>query len=210
MDISIVICTHNPEERVFRRCLDAVNRLNLLNMKTEILIVDNNSSPTLIARDYVNKFLKDTPSAKCILEKKPGLTYARMTGNNEAQAPVVIFFDDDNEPDQNYALAAHRILLEKKEVGIIGPGVVKVDFVDGSDAWLETQRPFFQEMSVEKELYSNNQMYYEKCYPYGTGLVVRKKILENYHSILSRNGEISDRTGNMLLSGGDKQIVLCG
>lgn len=210
MDISVIICTYNPEERIFSRCLNAIRALRKNDLRVEVILVDNNSLPSLVNLDYVASFLSVTPSSRCIKETKPGLTYARIAGFRAASAPVVIYFDDDNEPARDYLLTANQVLLEKKEVGMLGPGVVRVDFIDGSNKWLESERPLFQEINLSSEMYNNVLTSYEECYPYGTGLVLRKEIMEKYCRVVESQGEISDRKENSLVGGGDLQIVWTG
>ena len=210
MDISVIVCTYNPEERIFNRCLNAIRSFRKNDLQVEVILVDNNSFPSLINLDYIEAFLAVTPSSRCITETEPGLTYARIAGFRAALAPVVIYFDDDNEPDPDYLLIANQVLSEKKEVGMLGPGVVQVDFIDGSNKWLESERPLFQEINLTSEMYNNVLTSYEHCYPYGTGLVLRKKIMENYCRLVESQGEISDRKGNSLVAGGDLQIVWTG
>lgn len=210
MDISIIICTYNPEERIFSRCLHAVQNFTRGNLKVEVLLIDNNSVPKLNEVDYVKQFLTTCPNAKYIAAIDPGLTYARIAGFKHAIAPVIIFFDDDNEPDENYLVAVHEILSKRKEIGVIGPGTIHVDFIDGSNKWLETKRPLFQEINLSAERYDNDLSRYQDFYPYGTGLVIRREVMQEYLDVVIHQAEISDRKGNSLISGGDKQIVWGG
>lgn len=210
MDISIILCVHNPEERVFSRCLNAIHKFKTDNLDTEIILVDNNSSIALHQVEYIKEFFIKCPNAIYVPEAKPGLTYARIAGFKQAKAPIIIFFDDDNEPCEEYLSIVHRILSNKKEVGMIGPGTVNVDFIDGSNKWLESKRPIFQEIKMTKEKYDDNKTKYQECYPYGTGLVVRKEVMRNYSEMLNSRSLISDRNGDLLISGGDSQIVWCG
>lgn len=209
MDISVIICTYNPEARIFSRCLNAVRDLYKDDLNVEVILVDNNSSPALTNQDYVAAFLTAT-GARCITEKKPGLTYARIAGFNASSAPVVIYFDDDNEPGKNYLLTANKVLAEKKEVGLVGPGIVRVDFIDGSDQWLESERPLFQELSIPLAIYGHVLTSYQEFYPYGTGLILRRAIMQQYCYLVEAQGEISDRKGSSLVGGGDIQVVWTG
>ena len=55
-DVSIVICTYNPDERALTRCLAAVKNLKRGNLKTECLLVDNNSNKPISQLDSVKSF----------------------------------------------------------------------------------------------------------------------------------------------------------
>jgi glycosyltransferase involved in cell wall biosynthesis len=209
MDIAIIICTYNPEERIFRRCLDAVKSLRKDDLNVEVILVDNNSSNALESLDYVAGFLTVT-GARCVMERKPGLTYARIAGFKASSAPVVIYFDDDNQPDKNYLLVATEVLRRKKDVGLLGPGIVQVDFIDGSNKWLESERPLFQELNMPAEIFGHVLTSYQEYYPFGTGLILKREIMQKYSDLVESQGEISDRKGNSLVGGGDIQIVWTG
>lgn len=210
MDISIIICTYNPEQRIFSRCLNAVKALHRKNLQVQTIVVDNNSTLDLEQQNYVAEFLAAVPGSHCIRETRPGLTYARIAGFAQSVAPIVIYFDDDNEPAEDYLVNAYAVLDQKAEIGLVGPGEVRVDFIDGSNEWLESERALFQEMNQLAPKYNNVLDAYQECYPFGTGLVLRRDIMQKYCSLLAAQGEISDRIGNSLVGGGDVQIVWTG
>jgi glycosyltransferase involved in cell wall biosynthesis len=209
MDISIIICTHNPQERIFKRCLEAVQNLKRGSLNVEVLLIDNNSVPALNESDYIKHFLLQCTGTKYIRENKPGLTYARMAGFKNAIAPVFILFDDDNEPEESYLLGVNDFLLRVPQIGVFGPGIVAVDFIDGPGNWLEKKRKIFQEKAVTTEQWDQITDSYQECYPYGTGMVVKREVI-NYYELISSQNETSDRKENSLISGGDVQIVLSG
>jgi glycosyltransferase involved in cell wall biosynthesis len=58
LSISILICTYNPDEQIFRRTLKSVESLILReDIPVECIIVDNNS--TLPVSQLSKKFSKD-------------------------------------------------------------------------------------------------------------------------------------------------------
>jgi glycosyltransferase involved in cell wall biosynthesis len=210
MNVSVIICTYNPEERIFKRCLNAIQNFNTQNLQVEVLLVDNNSSTDLQNIPYIKQFLNNCTHAKYLVENKAGLTNARICGYQNATAPILVFFDDDNEPHKNYLQVAHQILTSKLNVGMIGPGKIEVDFIDGSNKWLEKRRPLFQQINLSEAKYEADVSTYHHFYPYGTGLVVTKSVMKNYVEAIVNNGKISDRNGDSLISGGDVQIVWSG
>ncbi|MEQ7798432.1 glycosyltransferase [Pedobacter sp. ASV1-7] len=210
LDYSIVICTYNPDERIFSRCLNAVGNLNKEGLKVEILLIDNNSSVPVDTLNCVKRLFLKEPSSRSILVKEQGLTHARNKGIETSQGKNVIFFDDDNEPDIDYLQVLHKLNSDFVHVAAWGPGRVAVDFIDGiEDKSLETfARKSFQERNTDYIAYSNLKSWQE-CYPFGTGLCVRADLLRMYLDLFRRGVfSMKDRTGNQMTSGGDTQVVL--
>ncbi len=207
LDYSLVICTYNPDEKVFKRCLAAVERLNKASI--EILLIDNNSVKPIATLDCVKRFLKYELSSRLIVEKEQGLTYARVAGIEAAQGERIIFFDDDNEPEADYLQELKRLSSAYSHVAAWGPGIVEVDFVDGIDQLLEGfAKRAFQQRNTDFIAYSNSRSWQE-CYPFGTGLCVKTNLLVSYvRKLMEGTFSMTDRKGNDLSSGGDTQMVL--
>jgi glycosyltransferase involved in cell wall biosynthesis len=205
---SIIICTYNPTKEILERLLNAILKLESSSCDYEVIIVDNNSSPVLERFEYVKYFLKSCQLSKIIVEKKSGLTSARIAGIKAAKFDWLIFFDDDNEPAPDYLKHASKAVDEVNTVGVWGPGQIDVIYVDGSSKWLETKKDLYQQRNHESTIYG-----YEKgsqdYYPDGTGMVLLKSIaLEYVAKIENSIYTLSDRKMKLLSSGGDLQIVL--
>lgn len=209
VDYSIIICTYNPDERLLRRCLNAVASLHFENFSAEIILVDNNSTTPLKTLNYIEDFLGKTSPSKLIEVAEQGLNHARMAGIKESKGKYVVFFDDDNEPDPDYIKELYQLHTNYPNVAAWGPGNVEVDFIEGVDPGLEHYaRAAFQERHETRVTYSN-QTSWQACYPFGTGLCLERTYFEAYR-LLAEQGvfSISDRKGNQLSSGGDTQMVL--
>jgi glycosyltransferase involved in cell wall biosynthesis len=210
IEYSIIICSYNPDDRLLERCLAAVQLLNIGEFRAEIILVDNNSTIPLASLPYVSEFLKKMPYSKLINENIQGLNYARVAGIKASKGAYVVFFDDDNEPESNYLQELQELHQHYSNVGAWGPGNVKVDFVDGIiDPGIEIyEREAFQERQETHVTYAN-QRTWQSCYPFGTGLCLRKSYLNEYISLAEQGKfSLSDRKGNQLSSGGDTQMVL--
>ena len=59
IDYSLIICTYNPDERLLERCLHAVHQLNLENISSEVIIVDNNSTIPVSGLPCILQYLKN-------------------------------------------------------------------------------------------------------------------------------------------------------
>lgn len=213
VDYSIVICSYNPDERILKRCLKAVSRLNFEGLSYEVLIIDNNSSPSLSTLDYVQDFLNTLEHSSCIIEHEQGLTHARIKGIEEAKGNYVVFFDDDNEPQEDYIINLKALHDNFPNVAAWGPGNIWVDFIDGIDLSIRRKntnhiKKYFQERHEAFITYGSVRDW-QIYYPYGTGLCVKLHYLQDYTKKV-KQGEYNaiGRKGTLLSSGEDVQIVL--
>src|SRR5664279_1881920 len=211
IDYSIVICTYNPDERLLKRCLKAVQNLDTDGITTEVILVDNNSLVPVEGLSYVRDFVRTYPAAKTIMVAVQGVNYARIAAIAESRGKYIIYFDYDNEPDRNYLQELKKLNAKYPQVAALGPGEVAVDFIDGIDESIESYaRTAFQERHEEAIKFSSVREW-QPCYPFGTGLCTFTFLLKEYIH-LTRQGRFTmpDRQGKELTSGEDTQIVfLC-
>lgn len=205
---TVVVCTYNPDLRVLTRCLKAIKKI-FDKSSAELIIVDNNSSQPISEIDTVKKQLAVFSNRKLIHEARPGLTFARMAGVKAASGNIIVFFDDDNEPCSDYLIQLKQLHINHPHVAAWGPGIVSVDFIDGVDASLESfLRPMFQEKQHKHLEYAMLRSW-QNCYPFGTGLCIKKSVFDEYIVEVSNNKfTLTDRKGTSLSSGGDTQMVL--
>ena len=209
MKFSIIICTHNPNKNIFKRLLNGIILFDALSPIHEVIIVDNNSSPSLDFNAEVQSFLKSKQNSTLIFEDKTGLTFARLAGIKAAKYEWIVMFDDDNEPAFDYLIRLHSYILQYPNVACWGPGVIEVEyFLNDIPKWLNAFKSIFQERFVNKCII-DNQQWWQEHYPQGTGLGLNKKTAQEYINRVN-NGlySLSDRNGKILSSGGDVQIVL--
>lgn len=205
--ISIIICTHNPNEKVINCLFQALISLKKESFVYEVILVDNNSTPLIALQDFTKYFLKNCPNASVIIEKKPGLTSARLAGIAAAKYEWLLFFDDDNEPDSDYLVKAAEA-IKKYPIKAWGPGHIEVKFTHGNDVWLNKHKELFQERK-DGITHFDNKPEWQSCYPFGTGLIIKREIAVEYaHRVKQGRYTLSDRKGKSLSSGGDIQLVL--
>ncbi|MEO0331620.1 MAG: glycosyltransferase, partial [Bacteroidota bacterium] len=96
--LSIIICTHNPQENYLEQVLTALKHQSLPLEKWELLLIDNASNQKLSSKIDLNWH----PQARHFREEKLGLTPARLCGIRNAQAESLVFIDDDNVLDRDF------------------------------------------------------------------------------------------------------------
>jgi glycosyltransferase involved in cell wall biosynthesis len=205
---SIIICTHNPNEEIICKLLNAILSFDVASPQHEVIIVDNNSIPALDDKLFLRDFLVKKEWSALIQEIKPGLTSARIAGIKAAQYDWLIFFDDDNEPASNYLAGAEKVIEQYPQAGAWGPGQINVEYIGKSDEWLNNNKLIFQERH-DTELKLSKEQHWQACYPFGTGMIIRKSIADEYAKrVIEARYTLSDRQGKSLSSGGDVQMVL--
>ena len=212
MFFSVIICCHNPNYTIFKKLLHAVINFSLVAPDHEVIIIDNNSSPALQTNIVVQSFLSSKQNATIITETKPGLTNARIAGIKASKGEWIIFFDDDNEPANNYLTEAKRVIDQHPKVGVWGPGNIDVNYeAQKNNNYLDNLKSIFQQRASAEICFDNNKIEGNICYPYGTGMILRKAILTVYINEVETNRlTMSDRKGSSLLSGGDTQMLYIG
>jgi glycosyltransferase involved in cell wall biosynthesis len=208
--ISILICTYNPNEQIFERVLSSVKSLKIpIDVSVECIIIDNNSQLSIEQMICVREFLKNCPWAKVIQEPLAGLTFARIAGFQASINNLILFVDDDNQISDSYL----QILIDLSEkypsVAAWGPGTVNVEFMGEVSSWFSNNFKYiFQERHAKYHEYGCVPEAWTSFYPYGTGLAVRREVLDKYCAEF-KNGNLCclDRKGKDLSSGGDVQIV---
>ncbi len=161
-------------------------------------------------REIVKAFLENFPETKIVEEKKPGLTAARIAGAKHAVNEWIVFFDDDNEPASDYLLKATQIIQQFPQTGVWGPGIISVEFVGEVSDFALAHKDLFQERKMDGTIIDNVR-WGQTAYPYGTGMTVRKEVMDEYiRQVETGVYTMSDRVGKSLISGGDMQILLTG
>lgn len=203
MIISIIICTYNPRKSYLELLFNSLLKMEKGTLEFEILLIDNCSTPP--ANSIINSTYFE--NVKYFQENQSGLTFARLRGLKESTGSWLIYFDDDNEPDSSY-LKVFEKLKDINHVGVIGPGTINVGFDSEPEPWIRADfLPTFQDRHVTHFTWSN-QREWTACYPYGSGFIVRREVMEEYAKRI-RMGRYSavDRNGKTLSSSGDAQIV---
>jgi glycosyltransferase involved in cell wall biosynthesis len=205
MKLSLITCTYNPNTIIFNRLIEAIALLETDGLDVEWIVVDNNSTKPV---EEQFDFTRLSIPVVHVIEKKPGLTSARVAGISAAKGNWAIFFDDDNEPFSDYLIQVNERIDASPKLMCFGPGKINVEFIgDVHSKWVQSKKEYFQEK--DEPFTETNSLGWSNGFPQGTGQVVHKKILAEYVTqVKEGNFSVQDRTGKSLSSGGDVQIVL--
>ena len=202
VDVSVIICSHNPRPNYLRRVLDGLRSQTLSAKKWELLLVDNASNDRLAPVWDLSWH----PNARHIFEKKLGLAYARERGIREASTELLVFVDDDNLLDPDYISKVTRISHEWPQLGVWGSGSILPEFEVQPHSHLGDLVPYLALRTVDETYWSKTATCISAT-PWGAGLCVRKIVAQAYCQMLKQSAiQISGRSGNSpssLLSGED-------
>lgn len=202
---TVIIPTYNPDEYRLNLTISGLKAQTLSSDQWELIIVDNNSFVP------VNELLDLGwhPCAKIVVEKKQGLTYARMKGFAEATGDIIILVDDDNILSPNYLEHSVNIFNDHIFMGAAGGKSIPL-FERQPKEWIFEFYGNLALRDLGNESFINQWEHsYPPAAPLGAGMILRKKALENYVAKITLNKNvIADRQGSSLSSGGDNDIVL--
>jgi glycosyltransferase involved in cell wall biosynthesis len=205
MLVSVIICTHNPDNTYLNRVLLALQKQTLDFSDWELIVVDNAS-----VIKVADKFdLSWHPESKHVYEARLGSAYARMKGIEEANGELLIFVDDDNCLKENYLQKALSIMQRVPLLGVVGAGNIVPEFETTPPTDV---LPFLRSLAIrsdERACFSN-MITYNKAIPYGAGLCIRRSIAYAYVKSCSENPITTTlgRIGDLLLSGEDIDLAL--
>lgn len=200
MDFSIAICTYN-NARLLRRTLASVAAQRVpAPVRWELLLVDNNSTD---ATPAVAAAFADRLPLRYVPEPIQGLSAARRRAFRETVAPLVAFVDDDCLLAPDWVEQAVTFCQDHPAAGAVG-GKVELeweappnDIVRHYELCLARQDHGTKPHTMPARGYT---------YLVGAGLVLRRAAVAA--SGWLERGNLSDRRGGALSSGGDSELVL--
>ncbi|USN99878.1 MAG: glycosyltransferase [Phycisphaeraceae bacterium] len=204
-DLSVVICTYNPRLDLLRRVIDSLAGQTLTKSRWELIVVDNNSSPS-VREDDIDPD-RSTP-LRIVRQLRQGLGWARAKGIAEARAPLFVFVDDDNFLAPDYLENALRLGRDEPETGAFGCVSVGV-FETPLQPW---KRPLVDTLGVRNygdSPISSREPRWGPWEPIGAGMVIRRDAAERFAERLDDLSGTLGRTGGGLLCGEDTLMARC-
>jgi glycosyltransferase involved in cell wall biosynthesis len=204
MDITVVICTHNPRQDYLDRVLTALQAQTLALDRWELLVIDNASNPSVVSRIDVSWH----PHSRCLREPKLGLTRARLKGIDAAQGETIVFVDDDNVLGTDYLQHSASIARKYPAMGAWGGRIVG-EFERTPSAWSTRYLPLLAIRDIREDKLSDVLPQHETI-PCGAGLCVRRSVAERYAKLVVQDARRIGlgRQGTRLSSGEDTDLAL--
>jgi glycosyltransferase involved in cell wall biosynthesis len=205
MELSVIICTHNPRPEQLSRTLEALRRQTLPVAEWELLLIDNASCPavaTLVSLQW-------HPNARHVREEALGLTSARLRGIQEAQGQLLVFVDDDCILDASYLEVAMEISNSRPELGCWGAGCIEPEYEKPPPEWLAAHEGALAIRRLNRDFWANIPDL-NPSVPFGVGMCIRRTVALRYASLCERDNirRSLDRAGESLASCGDTDIAM--
>lgn len=118
MKASIIICTRNRAKSL-AQTLEAFREMDVPNgLEPELLIVDNGSTDHTAG--VARKHSAGTIPVRYLSEPSPGLSKARNSGLAASEGEIILFTDDDVEPDKNWLRYLSASLVRRDCDAVVG------------------------------------------------------------------------------------------
>ena len=212
MNLSVVVCTHNPNLEILTKVLESIRAQTLPVAQWELLVIDNSSTPPLDK----NIDISWHSNARIVIEQKLGLSFARLAGVAKAQTELIVFVDDDNILEENYLEKAATFHVQHPQVGCFGGKSIAI-FETPPPEWFFKAginlgcQEYGDQVYVSDYRKDNYQLKdYPIKAPIGTGMVIQKKAFMLYLEEVKHSTKrlALGRKGKALTSGEDNDIVL--
>lgn len=132
-DVSVILCTYNRCS-ILPNALESILAQQTGDVRYEIIVVDNNSTDQTL--QVIESFIaRGQGNIRCVFEGRQGLSHARNAGIENALAPLVAFFDDDERVAPDWIINIKQSFDEHPEVDFVG-GKVLPRWTAEPQAWL--------------------------------------------------------------------------
>lgn len=210
MKLTVAVCTYNPDRGILVRALDAIVAQLGDVPSTEVIVVDNNSSPPLADLEYLASY-----PIRLIREPIAGLTAARESAINNARGELVLFVDDDNILDDGYLATVVKMFGEDPHLGLLG-GCIDPEYEIRPPRWFSEFEPWLairhysQETRIETTAPADvgGGDPFTKYFPVGAGFATTRALALAYQEDCRITKKIEGRLGSVLSSGEDLDLGL--
>jgi glycosyltransferase involved in cell wall biosynthesis len=199
MQLSVVICTHNPRRDYLERTLNALRAQTLSKAQWELLVVDNASVPPLAgALD-----LSWHAQSRIVSEPNLGILPGRVRGLKETRTPFILFVDDDNVLAPDYLEQALAIAGTHPFLGVWG-GSISPEFETPPPPWIDEFRMLLACVEVPDDRWSNLRFLYATTPP-TAGMCLRRSVAEAFIRVVSEDPrrQLLGRRGKTGLTNGE-------
>jgi len=206
LDLSVVLCTYNPRFPELSRVLDALRAQTLPLERWELVVIDNNSSPPLVAADLDAG--RGLP-IRLVRETRQGKVPAHRRGILEARSDLLVLVDDDNVFDPDYLERALAIARAQPELGAFG-GIARPAIPGGPlMGWQRRLLPFIGVRDYGPDPIVSREDRWGPWEPIGAGMVVRRRVGLEFARVVDAVPEAAelDRIGRAVLSAGDSLLA---
>jgi glycosyltransferase involved in cell wall biosynthesis len=170
--ISLILCSHNGNDRILPALLSLSKLIKPLDTKVELVFVDSNSTQSMLG--VVNHCWEEQGNPFPLLnlrESKAGKVAALRLGFEYASGDYFVIVDDDNELQSDYLEVGYRYLQQYPKVGVLGGQGVLPSEYELPD-WFET---YSYDFACGPQNNQDGDVRPIRNVVYGAGMWVRKE-----------------------------------
>lgn len=209
--LSVILCSHNPRLDYLDQVLTALQQQSLPQNNWELILIDNAS--TIPLAEQLN--LDWHPQGRIVVEKRLGLTNARLRGFQESQGEYLVFVDDDNVLALDYLEQVMVSFQKHQDLGALA-GKSLPQFECQPESWVTefhqilALRDFGPDPLIAPGQLASATPTYPDFAPSGAGMAVRRQAFLAYveHTRQMVASLALGRIGKQLSSGEDNDIIL--
>lgn len=188
--VTFIICTYNRAQYLNDTLGSLLHRDYSSDLPFELLVIDNNSTDETkeVVQQHKKSTDKDGKAIRYIKEPNQGLSHARNRGILEAEAPYVVFFDDDIRATHSLIpswISFFNAYPDAKTAG----GKIHVQFDAPRPPWMSY---FLLPLLGYHDLGDSIKKYPNNKYPFGGNMGFKKSVFDQigvFDTALGRKGE---------------------
>lgn len=204
MDLSVVMCTHNPRLDYLNETLHSLMAQTLPLDRWELLIIDNASQEPLESRCDLSWH----PRARIVREENLGVMHARMRGLQEFQSDLIVYIDDDTPFCVTYLESVLRLATRYDWLGTFGASKITARYEKEPAPELEFYCGNLGLRNDNRDTFTNIPQITVAC-PFCAGMCIRRPVAEALiEKKRDSNGPVFGRKGTSLFSGEDLEFSL--
>jgi glycosyltransferase involved in cell wall biosynthesis len=196
--ITFIICSYNRAHYLDDTLHSLLKSHN--DPDFELLVVDNNSEDETseVVKKYQKSINKDGKPIRYIKETKQGLSHARNRGIDEADAPYIVFLDDDICASESL-IPAWISFFDENPNAVAAGGKIQVQFDAPRPSWMSH---FLLPLLGHHDLGASPNTYPKDKYPFGGNMGFKKSVFEEVGYFDTNLG----RKGKSLNAGEEKEL----
>lgn len=197
-EISVVICSYNRANYI-REALQSLYNQTLPHTQFEVIVVDNASTDNTEA--VCKEFIANHPDAAFyyMLEKRQGASFARNTGAEKVQAPLLCFMDDDAIAFPDFLFKICSFFSDVPEAGGLGGRIIP-RYIPAEPPWMS----HFVSSLVGHFHYSEARTPFKNGkYPLESNMIIKTA---DFHKIGGFNTRLPGVSGTLRIGGEGKDF----
>lgn len=186
-ELSFIICTYNRAGYLDDSISSLLEGSSPKKM-IELLVIDNNSADETPERVQQHQKVNHAKNIQIryVKEINQGLSHARNRGVEEANAPVVVFVDDDIRASKNFINSWIHFFEGQHDVKAAG-GKILVQFDDPRPKWMSK---FLLPLLGHHDFGDTVKPYGKTDYPFGGNMAFTKEVFDDYGTFNTGLGRI--------------------